>query len=125
MKIIYLNIKQNIMKKILVLFVSMFAFNSCAKEESTTLPKGIYSEVLPVAGRTQINFKSSSELIVVKSNNSDNFNYKIVGNSINLSNNQGFNKNFEYEQINQNEFKIENLYPEIPENTKTYINFKK
>ena len=40
-------------------------------------------------------------------------------------NNQGFTQNFEYEQINQNEFKIENLYPDIPENTKSYMNFKK
>ncbi len=113
------------MRKILILLILIFAFNSCAREENTTRPNGVYSEILPVAGRTQINFKSTTELIITKSNNSDNFNYKIEGNLIKLMNNQGFTQNFEYEQINQNEFKIENLYPDIPENTKSYMNFKK
>ena len=74
------------MRKILILLILIFAFNSCAREENTTRPNGVYSEILPVAGRTQINFKSATELIITKSNNSDNFNYKIEGNTIVLDN---------------------------------------
>lgn len=113
------------MKKILILLIIIFVFNSCTRDENTAQPNGIYSEILPVAGRTQMNFKSANELIIVKSSNSDSFNYKIEGNVIMLTNSQGFSQNFEYEQNNHNEFKIENLYPEIPENAKSYMNFKK
>jgi hypothetical protein len=113
------------MKKILLLFIMIFAFNSCEREENITQPNGTYSEEIPIKGRTQINFKSANELIIVKSNNSDGFNYIIEGNYIKLSNNQGYSQNFEYVQINQNEFKIENLYPNVPENSKSYMNFRK
>ncbi|MFA9192749.1 lipocalin family protein [Flavobacterium sp. FZUC8N2.13] len=113
------------MKNFLFVLVLFFSLFSCNQDENNILDNGTYSEVTPVAGRTQINFKSNNSLVIIKSENPDEFNYKINGNSINLSNNSGFTKDFEFVKINENEFKIENLYSSIPESPKTYINFKK
>lgn len=111
------------MKKIL--FVLAFSLFSCSTEEKQNTLNGTFSEITPVADRTQITFKSNSSLTITKSGNSDNFNYKISDNTIILSNNDGYNEDFEFKKINENEIQIENLYPSIPENTKTYINFRK
>lgn len=113
------------MKRIFFVLALMFSLVSCSTEEKQNPLNGTFSEITPVVNRTQINFKSESSLTIIKSGNSDDFNYKISNNSINLSNNDGYNQDFEFKIINEKEFKIENLYPSIPENSKTYLNFRK
>ena len=113
------------MKKRLLVSVLILSLFSCDRDEKDVKLSGKYSEITPVANRTQIDFQSNNSLVIIKSGNSDKFTYQIEGNKIKLRTDGGYNGIFEFEKINTNEFKIENLYPSIPENPKTYMSFRK
>ena len=118
------------MKKIL--WAGLFAISiiSCKKNTSTTSFDGIYLENSPVNGRSQLNFLSSS--LVVKSEQgstyADTFKYSFTPTKIILTPNlttQHPSQEFDFEKLDENSFKIQNLYQSIPESPKSYMIFKK
>jgi len=105
-------------------------FASCKKDTNKISVNGLYSENSPVAGRSQLNFISSS--LVIKSetgsNYKDTFSYSISADKILLTptwTNQYSGQQIDFKKIDDNTFKIENLYPSIPEAPKSYMTFKK
>ena len=117
------------MKKIMILLAFVILSASC-KKEKTGFKTGVYRETIPVPGRCQLNFISSK--LVVKSepgsNYKDTFTYLISQGKILLTpawTNQYAGQQFEFEQIDEMTFKIENLYPGIWEMPKSYMTFKK
>lgn len=91
---------------------------------------GVYIENSPVIGRSQLNFLNSS--LVVKNefgnSNTDTFTYSFTTTKIILTpyfTNQYPSQEFDFEKLDENSFKIQNLYPSIPEDRKTYMIFKK
>ncbi len=113
------------MRKILVLSLLVLLVFSCERDEKSRFSNGTYTEVSPQAGRTKITFNSSSEVSIVKSNVINNYKYRIEANKIRLSTENGYSETFDFQIISDNEFKIENLYPDVPENPKVLMTFKK
>lgn len=115
------------MKKILFIFIAIGIIFSCSNDDNYSEYNGTYTEITPVENRTLIKFTSSTDLTIIKSENSiDNFKYEINGNSILLTHeSQNQPQSFEFEKNSTNEFKIQNLYPDIPENGISYMTFKK
>jgi len=115
-----------------ILWAGLFAISiiSCKKNTSTTSFDGIYLENSPVNGRSQLNFLSSS--LVVKSEQgssyADTFKYSFTPTKIILTPNlmtQHPSQEFDFEKLDENSFKIQNLYQSIPESPKSYMIFKK
>jgi len=120
------------MKKVIVLviFILLMGLNSCSKDNNPYSLSGTYTETSPVNERTQIEFKSANRMIINKSpqmGTGDEFIYEINGNSIKLTPtwNTSSSTEFEIEIIGNCKFKIENLYPHIPEASKSFITFEK
>lgn len=118
------------MKKIFVLGLIVFALFSCEKDDNTNSISGLYTENSPVVGRSQLNFISNT--LVVKSENrsfpQDTFKYSISNGKIYLKPNwtkEIPEQSFDFEIVDGNTIKIENLYPSIPEASKTYMIYKK
>jgi len=120
------------MKKIaLIGIIFLVGLISCSKENDNRLNlTGTYTEDTPVNGRTQIKFLTQNKMIINKSpqtGTGDEFTYEITGNYIKLTptwdNSSG--TEFEFEIISNSKFKIENLYPDIPENPISYMIFEK
>lgn len=118
------------MKKVLAfgLLVLLFVV-SCKKDDSNESVgmQGTYTEVSPVAGRTQVIFSSSAGISIVQKNLKEDYTYEIVGNQIRLMLN-GSNtvvSTLYFESLSSSQFKIENIYPSIPETPVTYITFEK
>jgi len=115
-----------------ILWAGLFAISiiSCKKNTSTSSFDGIYLENSPVNGRSQLNFLSSS--LVVKSEQgssyADTFKYSFTPTKIILTPNlttQHPSQEFDFEKLDENSFKIQNLYQSIPESPKSYMIFKK
>ena len=113
---------------ILILYILMLA--SCSKDSNSTAINGLYTESTPVAGRTQLNF--INDHVVVKTETGsmyrDSFTYSISTGKILLtttSTNQYAVQYFDFDKTSDSTFTIQNLYPSIPENPKTYMTFKK
>jgi hypothetical protein len=119
------------MKKLIVIGVIICALFSCEKDnDGNNNLNGIYTENSPVVGRSQLKF--SAESLVTKSETGssfqDTFKYLISNGKISLKHtwtNEYPEQKFEFEIIDENTIKIENLYPSIPESPKTYMIFKK
>jgi hypothetical protein len=110
-----------------LLFLSML---SCKKDSSSDALSGLYTEESPVAGRSQLRFISDKMVIKSEagSNFKDTFTYSITTGKILLTptwTNQYSSQQFDFERIDNVSFKIENLYPGIPEAQKSYMIFKK
>ncbi len=108
----------------------LLSFASCRKETNLISVSGFYTEISPVAGRAQLNFISSK--LVIKSetgsNYKDTFSYIISADKILLAPTLASpysGQQFDFEKIDNNTIKIENLYPGIPESVKSYMTFKK
>lgn len=117
--------------KIITLFFLIGICYSCNNDDdnnSQTL-SGIYSETLPVSGRSQLSFINENTVIKSESNNSneDEFTYQIIGNVIKLTPNSDntTTQEFEIEIMSNSKFEIENLYPSVGINPTTYMTFEK
>ncbi|MDB5196739.1 MAG: hypothetical protein JWP88_1110 [Flaviaesturariibacter sp.] len=117
------------MKTLLFPLLLLLSAVSCRKSDCFS-PRGIYTETAPIAGRTQLNFVSGS--VVVKSERGstikDGYNYVIANGKITLlpiENNSWGSAELEFEEKGDNELRIENLYPSIPEAPRSYMSFKK
>jgi hypothetical protein len=115
-----------------ILLILAFALTllSCKKNKNAIQLRGIYIENTPNNGRSQLNF--ISENLVVKNEvvsiYSDTFSFSISAGKILMTpvwTNLYPGQNFNFEQIDENTFKIENLYPSIPESPKNYMVYKK
>ena len=119
------------MCKIYVLAVLLtLGFVSCKKDKTSNSVSGIYTETTPVAGRSQLNFINSGLVVKTEtgSNYKDTFSYSILPGKILLKaiwSSQYPAQEFEFEKIDNNTFKIQNLYPGIPEAPISYMTFKK
>ena len=119
-------------KKIVLIGIIFFVgLISCSKDNDNLLNlTGTYTEILPVSERTQIEFLTENKMIINKSpqtGTGDEFIFEITDNKIKLTPtwDNSSSVELEFEIINNSKFKIENLYPSIPENSKTYIIFEK
>ena len=102
---------------------------SCKKDDDNKLTNlsGVFTETSPIDGRTQIIFTTPDEVTIKEVGSEDKFKYRIEGNTIKLTL-QGVNSitsTLGFESINSYKFKIENLYPQIPENPISYMIFEK
>lgn len=113
-----------------ILGLSILFFASCKKEASSISVSGIYTENSPVAGRTQLIFTSSKQVIKIEiaSSYKDTFNYSLTGGKILLTQirtNPSLAQPFDFEKIDNNTIKIQNLLPGLPEAPNTYMTFIK
>ena len=119
------------MKKIIVVGAVICTLFSCEKDDNgTDNLNGVYIENIPVLGRLQLKFSPGN--LVTKSENGssldDVFKYSISNGKISLKptwTNEYTDQKFEFEIIDKNTIKIQNVYPSIPESPKTYIVLKK
>ena len=117
--------------KIITLLFLIGIFTSCNNDDdnNTQTLSGIYSETLPVSGRSQLNFINGNTVIKSESDNSneDEFTYQIIGNVIKLTPTRPntTTQAFEIEIMNNSKFEIENLYPSVEINPTTYMTFEK
>jgi len=119
--------KYHCMRQI-IFILGLSLFISCKKD--TISVSGLYTENTPVAGRSQLNFISNNVLVKIEtgSNYKDSFRYSISPGKILLTpigTTQYSGQEFDFEKIDDNTVKIENLYPSIPESAKSYMIFKK
>ena len=115
------------MKKYIFLLAILFLLTSCGKDDNSSEFEGNYYEITPIKNRTQIKITSNTDLTIIKSENSiDKFKYEINGNYILLTHESlNLPQKLEFEKLSNSEFKIENLYADIPENGISYMTFKK
>lgn len=109
--------------------VLLLIFAACKKDNKAPLStlSGRYVEVSPWPKLTALNFVNEST--VVKSENGvvlllDTFHYTLSPGYITLTQ-KGTSSKLEFSITDDSSFTIENLYPSIPENPKTYMEFKK
>lgn len=103
---------------------------SCEKDINLLKVSGLYTEISPVAGATQLNF--ISDTIMVRSDSGsivhDSFRYTIAPGKIELTPtwmNQYPSVWLDFTINSPNSFTIENLNASIPEMPKTYMSFVK
>jgi len=121
------------MKRIfLVIAVFLLIFSSCKKEETISTLNGLYTEASPFAGRSQLNFINSKIVIKTETGSSykDTFYYSFLPGISKIILTPAWTNEFpgqpiDFEKIDENSFKIENLYASIPESPKSYMIFKK
>jgi hypothetical protein len=113
-----------------ILGLSVLFLISCKKDPNLISIKGLYTENTPVAGRSQLNF--ITDKLVVRSetgsNYKDTFSFSISPGKILLTptwTTQYPGQQCDFEKIDDDTFKIENLYASIPESPKTYMIYKK
>ena len=111
-------------------FFGLMSFVSCKKNTSTDLVSGLYTESTPIFGRSQLNFISNNLFIKSETGNNykDTFNFEISAGKILMIptwRTQYSGQQFDFEKIDDNTIKIENIYPIIPEAPKSYMIFKK
>lgn len=112
----------------LIFFIGLI---SCNKEnDNISNLTGTFTETLPVNKRTQIEFLTENRLIINKSpqtSNGDEFTFIVTDETIILTPTWDNSSSVELELqiISNSKLKIENLYPGIPENPKTYMTFEK
>ena len=117
-------------KIFLIAPVLLVGFSNCHKDETIITLSGKYIEVLPVNGRSQIEFVSGNLLIKSETGSisQDTFRYEITKTKIKLTPTWPVNSGtteFYFELINNWKFKIQNLYPGIPEAPLAYMTFQK
>jgi hypothetical protein len=121
------------MKQTLVIAaLFFFIFSSCKKDKAISAFHGLYIEASPIAGRSQLNFINSKMVIKTETGSSykDSFYYSFITDTTKIIltpawTNEYSGQPFDFERIDENSFKIENLYPSIPELPESYMIFKK
>lgn len=90
---------------------------------------GVYSEISPLPGRTQLIFLEGNKVIKKQAGSAvgDEFLYQIQGNVIKLTPTWDASTQtvHEFQLISNSKFEVENLYPAIPENPKVFMVFQK
>jgi hypothetical protein len=118
------------MRKSLLICLALFVgFCSCKKSTAPTL-SGIYTEQSPVSGQSQLNFVSSTLLIITWSGSTsqDSLYYVVGAGNISLTpawSNLYPASYLDFLVIDNNTLRIESLNARIPEDPKTYMIFKK
>jgi hypothetical protein len=115
---------------IFILGISVLAVASCKKSAISGSIRGLYTEDSPEAGRSQLNFVNKDLVIETERGSSyaDTFRYSFSPGKIELKpiwTDQASVYQFEFERIDVNTFKIENLYPSIPEAPRSYMIYRK
>lgn len=118
------------LNKTLLTALVVLLLASCEKERNQVSVSGLYTENAPVAGRSQLNFINKSLVVRSETGSSfrDTFSYSISAGKIRLTptwTNQEPGQDFDFEKIDDNTIKIQNLYPSFPEAPKSYMTFKK
>jgi len=120
------------MKQTLVIIALFFLIFSSCKKEKTSVFHGLYIEASPIAGRSQLNFINSNLVIKTETGSStkDSFYYSFTADTSKIIltpawTNDYSEQPFDFEKIDENSFRIQNLYPSIPELPKSYMIFKK
>jgi hypothetical protein len=121
------------MKHTLVITALFFLiFSSCKKDMAPSTLHGLYIEASPIAGRSQLNFINSKIVIKTETGSSyiDTFYYSFTPDTTKIIltpawTNEYSGQPLDFEKIDKNSFKIENLYPSIPESPESYMIFKK
>ncbi len=113
-----------------IIFLLLCIAGSCDKDDSLDLPAGIYTETNPVPGRSALNFLNSELLVRLEPGyaTSDTFRFSLLGDKLWLIptwSDQYSGAWFEFHRIDKNSFRVENMYPGIPEAPKSYITYKK
>lgn len=111
------------------LFLIFLALTSCSSDDlvEKSLP-GEWIEVYPVSDRTILIFTSQNRLTRIDGEgNQEEYTYKIDGDAIILSLNDGQEGSTElyFNKIEPGRFKIGNVYPSIPENEEVIMTFEK
>lgn len=120
------------MRKSFVLLLVLTTFlSSCSGDDvrDTNQLSGIYTEITPIEGRTQLAFIGGNKVIKVSegSSHSDEFHYEIIGNKIKftLVGVDPQSSEIYFERLDKTSFTTGNLYVSIPENPPVYIRFRK
>ncbi len=121
------------MKQTLVITALFFLiFSSCKKDKTISAFHGLYIEASPIAGRSQLNFINSKMVIKTETGSStkDSFYYSFTADTSKIIltpawTNEYSGQPFDFEKIDENSFRIQNLYISIPEAPKSYMIFKK
>ena len=121
------------MKKfILVAFLFISFLSSCSKNDDLNNNgklSGIYSEVTPLEGRTQLAFIGGGKVIKASegSNYSEEYYYEIIGNKIKFTSigMDPVTSEHYFNRVDESSFEVGNLYMSIPENPPVYILFRK
>jgi hypothetical protein len=102
------------------------------KRETTSAFHGLYIEGSPIAGRSQLNFINSKIVIKTETGSSykDTFYYSFTADTTKIIltpawTNEYSGQPLDFEKIDENSFRIQNLYPSIPELPESYMIFKK
>ena len=124
-------------KFIAILLALCSCFVSCKNKEEynskgkyNSLEMGVYIETYPINGRTIINFIDQGKLVIIKDEDvrfQDEFYYEICLDTIKLTlvqNSTGMDRRY-FHIVNNQKFEIENLYMNLPENTRTNMIFIK
>ncbi len=113
-----------------IIFLLLCMVSSCDKDDSFDLPAGTYTETDPVPGRSALNFLNAE--LVVRSEPgyaaSDTFRFSLLDDKLWLIptwSDQYSGTWYEFQQIDKNSFRVENMYPGIPEAPKSYITYRK
>ena len=113
-----------------IIFLLLCLASSCDKDDSLDLPAGVYTEVNPMPGRSALNFINSELLVRSEPGYAtrDTFRFSLLGDKLWLIpawSNQYSGTWFEFQRIDNNSFRVENMFPGIPEAPKSYITYKK
>lgn len=125
-----LNPPLNMKKFIVLLLILNFTLVSCFKDEDDTgIFSGVYIEVEPVPGRTQVNFVSNDRLVIIKDDNDmqDEFRYEIEEELIHLTpaTEDAPPADLEFHILGTFRFEIGNLYPSLPDDSSNKMIFEK
>ena len=121
------------MKQIFVITIlSFLMFSSCKKDKARSAFRGLYIEATPIAGLSQLNFINNKIVIKTETGSSykDTFYYSFSADTTKITLTPAWTNDYsahpiDFEKIDENSFKIENLYPSIPESPESYMIFKK
>ncbi len=116
--------------KQLLLIIVLFSFIGCKKSNPTSKLNGLYTETIPVSGRSQLNFVNEKKLVRSEpgSSYSSTYSYSFGEGRIYLQPDFFGDypiQAFDFEIIDDKTFRIENLYPSIPTGVKTFMTFQK
>jgi len=121
------------MKQTFVVTALLFLiFSSCKKDKTISAFHGLYIEASPIPGRSQLNFINNKIVIKTETGSSykDTFYYSFSADTTKITLTPAWTNDYsahpiDFEKIDKNSFKIENLYPSIPESPESYMIFKK
>lgn len=120
------------MKKLLFFNAMLcIACYACQKDDNHKPGlNGVFTETSPVSGRSQLEFASGNIAIKTEQGASfkDSFHYELGNGKIKLTpiwTTQYPATEFEFTAIDKTTFEIENLYPQVPGFSKTYMTYNK